>query len=581
MSESNERSWGQALSDVAGNMLAAGARGGGTASVLLSGIDAGLNTENFQSQKQKRVNAVRLAELQLENQELANQRLMQLNERDAELHQWRKEDRPLQREGLETELEGKKYDTENRKTVRDINLLRLQQAQLNAWNNNAQNEINAFKNNLKNAVGYDALNFTGQTIYDNSSGVNEMAEAAAILKAFDRSPEEGKALISKTGWSFEEDKSGKSRGFIVSPDGNTRITADDKSLKALMAKAKEDMKNDLAASMAMGSDAMTLEQFAVKNILSAPGTEQVFGSYGSALGAYKRFVNGQTYDVETTPDGRKKTMTRERFTREEKLGHVLSRSLSSAILDGKITQQEQAVLTPLFAASVKKFGAEVIFGQDAATSKVRMRDGSEVPLVKFAQDLAERDVISAEWRRNVAAINAKANQNQKQQNINANNDTAWKYRLDGMFGSQFRDADTKTQKKLINAAVEMQQEQKGVMQQAGAKTLGELPTDKLRLLDSMWKNKVDDEKFYSPYEDEVFLRERESLYQAKRDLERELKQKERTTSEYQEHLHGRRGPTAEQKSLTSLKKQLLDINKQIKFREEKLRNRRINFKEYK
>jgi hypothetical protein len=83
---------------------------------------------------------------------------------------------------------------------------------------------------------------------------------------------------------------------------------------------------------------------------------------------------------------------------------LLSRTLQGAIIDGKISQQEMQQLTPLFAMTVKKMGGEVIFGNDVATTKVKLASGVEVPLTKFANDIAQRDTVMTEWNKHCQEI---------------------------------------------------------------------------------------------------------------------------------------------------------------------------------
>jgi hypothetical protein len=375
--ETKERSFGEAVSDVAGGILS-GMANNGKYGAIGGGLGALFNTEQFQRQKQKEINAAKRDELDIKERELriANNEMAM---------QRAKEDRPLERKNKEIAVD-------NANIIRNKNLLALQNAQELSWDNNVKKDIDFFNNQLKRNVGFDGLNFTGQAIFNNASGIQQTAESYALLRAFDRDPAEGMWILKKMGWGYEDDSSGGSRGIIISPDGKLRIPANDQNIRTMLKQATDNMKNDLRACYALGADATSIDQFAIKNVLSQGNVDKVFGSYGSALGSYNRFLNQKTKDGKDV------------FSNEEKLGHALARSLSSAVLDGKISQQEQAVLTPLFAASLKKFGAEAIFGKDVSTSKIKLQDGTEVSLVKFAQDINQRDVIMGEWKNYVKGV---------------------------------------------------------------------------------------------------------------------------------------------------------------------------------
>jgi hypothetical protein len=375
--EKNERSFGEVVSDVTGGILS-GMANNGKYGALGGGMSALFNTDQFQRQKQKEINAAKREELDIKERE---QRIAH-NEMAM---QHAKEDRPLERKNKEIAVD-------NANIIRNKNLLALQNAQELSWDNNVKKDIDFFNNQLKRNVGFDDLNFPGQAIFNNAPGIQQTAEAYALLRAFDRDPAEGMWILKNMGWGYEDDSSGGSRGIIISPDGKMRIPANDQNIRTMMKQAIDNMKNDLRACYALGADATSIDQFAIKNVLSQGNVDKVFGSYGSALGSYNRFLNQKTKDGKDV------------FSKEEKLGHSLARSLSSAILDGKISQQEQAVLTPLFAASLKKFGAEVIFGKDVSTSKIKLQDGTEVSLVKFAQDINQRDVIMGEWKNYVKGV---------------------------------------------------------------------------------------------------------------------------------------------------------------------------------
>ena len=417
----SERSWGQAISDVAGGILSGMARGGKYGAIA-GGLEAALNTEEFRDAKDRRVRAARIADAQLRGQRLSNE----MKERQLK---WSEEDRELDKESKKTRVESEKIDLQNKRDDQPVrrelnkqrveegkllnegrrisnqqNLLRLREMQDLTFKRNYQRDENSFVAKIGKDVGADGLNLTGQAIFKNSIGLKETSQLYAVWRAFNRSPEEGKYAVEQAGMIFEDDPSGKSFGFIVSSDGKRRITLDEKTLRGMTQKAATDMRYDLTAAIALGGDARNMNDYYLKNVL--PGTDRIFGSYGSAVKAHRDFINGNQYEVVRLPDGTKKTFAKPRFSEADKLGHVLSVNVSAAILDGKISPEEERVLTPLFASYVKKFGGSVIFGKDIATTKVKLQDGTEVGLPQFANALKERDVVMHEWQRHLNSLKA-------------------------------------------------------------------------------------------------------------------------------------------------------------------------------
>lgn len=285
------------------------------------------------------------------------------------------------------ELFGYKKQQESAKT----NMLKLQQQQ--AWDTQADSEEKRFTNNFKKKLGYDSLNLTGQTIVDNSPNLKALAEAQVIMQAFARGDEEGDYQLSRAGWSRTLTEDGKN--IFTSADGKLQFDASDVGIKSVMDNVQKKLKDDIAAAYLLGGDSTDLKQFTAKYILGQPGIEQDFGSYGQALGQYNRYVNSS--NAKGQP----------RFTKEEKLNHILATSLQAAIVDGKISQNEQAALMPLFDQTVKKFGGEVIWGNDVAQTKIKLANGMEVPLVRFAHDTAGMDVVMTGWKEQVAEIKQK------------------------------------------------------------------------------------------------------------------------------------------------------------------------------
>ena len=423
----SERTWGQATEDVVSNMLDSLVSGDNVIQIVGSGIQAGMNTPGYQAMKAKQISEARKAELELNI----------LQNRDALIHMARlhaEEDRPYQQQMLENqaeksdiELENARLGLTNNRQLSANNLLKMRHEQDELFRAGWQREEDAFKSGLKNSIGFERLNFMGQSIIDNSFGIDTLADANTIVRAFIRSPEEGKAALREQGWSYNE-----TDNKIISPDGKVSFSADEKTLTDLMKQANERAKQDIAAAMTLGQDAQTLEQFAMKNVLLQKNVADVFGSYGSALGAYQRFVNSK--DVQT--DGKRVVGSQPRYTKEQKLGHILSVGLKAAILDNKISDIERQTLTPLMAAYFKKFGAEVKFGNGIDDTFIKRMDGTTVPLTEFTKGLEERDVIGADWSKYVANVRQTVQENEKKEAVASNTEALSKiygpevYKLD-------------------------------------------------------------------------------------------------------------------------------------------------------
>lgn len=304
---------------------------------------------------------------------------------------------------------------ENQKAIRDLNILRLQDAQHITWKKNFENDARNAQNALDTAVDKNALNFTGQAIYDNSKAVKQFIEARAIVQAFNRSPEEGKYALNSAGWGLEQNPDGKE--YIVSADGKLKIPADGETLNGMFADITSRMRDDIAAATARGTDALTMEQKNIQRILNLNDNVKAFSSPGEALGAYRKFYN--QVDKNGTPV----------YSKEAKLHHIVSGTVSLAIEDGIITEPEKAALIPLFSASLKKWGMEIAWGDSADTTKVKLPNGGgEVSLKTFARAFAQDDVIMGDWESLVARKKA-ANQLQAIEVAKAQADLRYKNAL--------------------------------------------------------------------------------------------------------------------------------------------------------
>lgn len=502
----NERSWGQAFEDVAGNTLSAIADGKGVLPTIASGLEAGLNTEQFQEKKNARTRAARLADLQLQQAEANLERTRQSNKHNALIF-------PEQLEQARQQTK----QSQQRTASNDIALQNARLQQQNLWYQQGEEEEKRFKDTIYQKIGYNNLNLYGQAILDNSENLNALADATAIMKAYSRSDEEGDYLLSKTGWKRTATEDGKN--ILVSPDGKLQFDASDAGLKKIMGDIQSKLKDDIAAGYIMGGDSTSLEQFATKTILEQPGTKNTFGTYGNAVGAYNNFLNGNI----SVGQGK----VAPRFSKEEKLGHLLSRTLQGAIIDGKISQQEMAQLTPLFAMTVKKMGGEVLLGNDVATTKVKLASGVEVPLTKFANDIAQRDTVMTEWNKHCQEVqynnalkaykmakakaeaeNAAGMGEEGKPQSNVTRFTPDKYKEQNK--NAYVDLSSDKKMELDNAFSKFNSENSFILQKLPAQdkdlTLEHLPA--LKLLDHSWNKILDDkdidsDKFPSPVKNQI------------------------------------------------------------------------------
>lgn len=583
-----ERSWGEAFSDVTGGVLSGLVKGDKVAAVA-GGIEAALNTDDFQARKQRRARASRMAELELqdaENRVQANAfkleqakalAPLQMQQAQANLANIERQGRNSDQQ-FEQNKELFPLKKQSAKAAADLNTLRLQQAQYTFWDQEAANQNKLLQEQMNNRFGYQLMDDAGRAVMDNSQALQGLREATIIMNAIKADPEKAKYYAQKKGWTYNLND--KEEDTLTSPDGKIRFTANDAGLKKLMDNIQKQAMDDITAARIIGTDAQSIPEASAKVMLNNQNYLKLYGTVGNAYRSYRDFMNQKVLQK----DGSMKDL----FTPSQKMVHATSVTLNAALKDNAFSQAEMAALSAQFVPTVKQFGGEVIWGQGVDDTKVIMRNNGMVrtyPIREFAEVLSQRDVITPAFNRHVAEVARKMNRNQAggQGGNNAARGTSnivWKSRLDGMYGTDFRDAKDTVQDKLVEVAKEMDIEEKDLMQETGAKTMDDLSLDNLRMLDNEWKNKVDDDKFYSPYQDRIFLRERDALYKEKAPLIAKLRELGKNTSDYQEHIHGRRGQNQKHREIYSLRKKIDRINDGIKMRESKLRSRGVKFKEY-
>lgn len=597
----NERSWGEAFDDVAGNTLAAIANGGNVLQVAASGLNAGLNTGTFQEQKNRRIRAAKLADLQLEQQELAN-KTAAFNLAQAEMNA------PLNRRSKELSVQSQEQklradifsqqqkeklapgDITQQKQTLERNRLLLQQGYIKQ----AQERQKKNAEKFKEQIGYYDFNVFGRAQIDNSQYFKAFTEFSTIVQMYKENPEAAKAVAADMGFNTSENEKGEL--VFTSADGKRSFTPNSPELKDILQGLQKSLMDDIVAANVTGKDAATMQEASLKTILNTPETLQIFGSAGNAYRSYSSFINSRITDR----DGN----TRDRFTNTQKAEHILASSIKAALLDNKLSQEEIAVLTPQFAATVKQFGGEVKFGKGIEDTVViigtRFGNKREVPLRQFAQDIAQRDVISAEWYNHQLEVYVQMQRNAKgggNGDNKANEETMDdKLELSDMYGSKFADASTEVQNKLIGIKRTMKKEADVRKSNRGVESLNELSLDDLRILSKEWNKRVkeaelDENEFYSPYQDEIFKRELTELKKEKAPLIKEIGKLEQQgvdkIGDAQSFANwGGKGERSRQtdprvKQLRTLRRKVDEINDGIKMREAILKKRGIEIEEQK
>jgi hypothetical protein len=156
-------------------------------------------------------------------------------------------------------------------------------------------------------------------------------------------------------------------------------------MKALQENIKKNLNDGFMAGKAIGTPAGSLQQAAVRSVLTSKESQAYFGTqYDAAYADYRNFMQA----------GSQKGL----FSDQDVATHVLNRTLQEAMRDRKLTNEEMAVLVPQFQMSLQKFGGEIILGADLKTTTVRMKDGTTITLDTLAEQLQQRDVIGARYK---------------------------------------------------------------------------------------------------------------------------------------------------------------------------------------
>ena len=400
-----ERSWGEAASDVAGNMLSSLANGGKLLNVFAAGLEAGINTDSFQQRKQARANAARLAEVQLQQAEANLEKTRFGNEQAKKLAPL--EERLTMAKIANAELTGKnllqtnEFNAQaNPQRLRNLaaqsenSELVLQKNKELVWKNNFDTRKKQIDDNMRKQFGINGLNFTAQTAFEKSQALEAFKDITAITEAWQRDPEAAKYYAEQTGWKLGNDANGTP--VLTSPDGKKSFTADDAGLKKIFGEIQKQLQDDITACNIIGKDSQFVGEAVAKVILKNPAVQQIYGTPGTAYSAYRDFLNRSGVDPKTGK-------ARQVFTPEQKTWHSAHILFRTAMEDNVFSPEEMQTLIPQAEKMIKVLGGtlklgdgiddtEVIWGADGGLNHTyKLKD--------FVNSvLAEKDVVSPLFR---------------------------------------------------------------------------------------------------------------------------------------------------------------------------------------
>ena len=378
---------------------------------LARALRAGFSEDYYQELKQQRVNASRMAELQLQDMENRVQqnafsleqkrRLAPIVEKDAELSLQNKQLSLDQKKQLMPE------QLKEQRAVTQLRLLQLQQAQHKMWDDEAVKREKIIDDQMKQRFGYSIMNDAGRAVYDNSMARKAFDEISLIMSAVKNNPEQAKYYAEKTGWKYS--LNGDNVDTLTSPDGKMVFTANEEGMRKLMDNIQKTLMDDITAARITGTDAQDFATGAAKVVLSDPFFKSVYGTEGNVLRAYRNHVDQKIIDPKTK-------QMKDVFTPSQKTTHALAVCLNSAFQDNFFSDAEKGAITPLLSPVLKQKGVEVKWGQGVDDTFVTIRsDGgiNTMPIREFAHVLAQRDVISQTWSKHVMSVAQKMKSNQR------------------------------------------------------------------------------------------------------------------------------------------------------------------------
>lgn len=378
-SEDKGRSFGEVLADIGIGALRGYAKNGGRGA-LAGAILGGIEGDTEQEQQ-----ALETENAKLRNQALREQiRNSQQNYKIAqESHE---ENSALRKEQL--------ANAQRTGRAQDLAFIALQDKA-------DEEQVAKYQADYKKANDnvLKSLNMFGQSIVKNDPGYQAAEGAYIIQRALqDGNRRLAERLMSRAGWTPQKDEKGTITS-LVSSDGRV-IPYNNNAMQMIMQSVSERSRAGVIAAMAVGTDASTMQQFVMKNTLTSDSVKKYFArpdgnvDYGSALISYDKYIQ----------DGIKNGT----FNDWDLIGHQLSISLQAAVVDGKITQTEKALLLPQFDATLKNAGCELVLNDgNIANIEVKLANGTKVGLLKFADDLKNRDRVMSGWQGQLASNQAK------------------------------------------------------------------------------------------------------------------------------------------------------------------------------
>lgn len=482
-----------------------------------------------------------------------------------------------------------------------INDLRAEQAQEKIWDANEAKAQTVYIDNFKNKVGYNQWTQHGQAIFDNSQAVKAFGKLSYMMQIANRDPKQFNYLLSELrpyGWEAGRDDKGELTLTNQNLDGvKYHFVANKEGLQKFAGDIQAKMKNDLMAARIAGMDAVSPGQATAKVVISNPVVKSICGDEGTAYGYYSDFYNRKIVNPKT---GEVKDM----FSPEQKTYHVLNLLVGSALEDGRFSDTEMANLIPQVGNMIKYLGGELKLGQGVDDTTVtwgrdqgyaqtysikdflnvvlRDKDVITPSFGGYLQQIAAKKRVSGAGSGGIAGVDGGNTQEteHKEKRISE---------ADSMYGSLFKNADDKKQNHIISVMDKFDAELKKKLKDNNVPTYDKLGLDDLRQLDNFWKNEMDDEKFYSPVQDKIFLIERDDLYAQKAPLIQKLREAEKKRPEWGKneklakffYNDAAKGIEIENPQELGLRKKIDEINDKIKMRERKLKERGVKFKEYK
>lgn len=413
--ENKERSAGEILADAGIGMLRGAAAGKGILGILAGGALGAIEGDVEAERKQRMADlAEQQAKVELENarnrgefaanQDKRNQQLLELHKQQFKSGvKFQEENLALAKAAAKRQEKNDAYNKErnakldaqnaekhavgmkNAKTEGEILAIKLEEAENKRALTEAETIGKEFDSNMASVYG-DEWDFEGMSIMRNSAGYRQARELYIIMKLYDRNPQMAQRLMKQGGWSVVPRSGTNGEEYdIVNDVTGARFAFNETSMKALQENIQKNFNDGYMAGKAIGSPAGSLQQAAVRSVLTSKESQAYFGTqYDAAYADYRNFMQA----------GVQKGL----FSDQDVATHVLSRTLQEAMRDRKLTKEEMAVLVPQFQMSLQKFGGEIIPGADLKTTTVRMKDGTTITLDTLAEQLQQRDVIGARYK---------------------------------------------------------------------------------------------------------------------------------------------------------------------------------------